>query len=220
MEGVDYVVDYNVGTVQIINPALVASDAPIQVNVENNIGFNQQRRRYIGFDVLHEFSEKLAVGGNLINLNERSLTQKAQFGAEPVNNTILGAYLTYRSEVPKLTKWVNKLPNIDTDVPSYVSVRSEVAHLIPGTPSGIDLEGAATSYIDDFEGAQIPIDIKSPKQWFTSSTPLGQTGDLDFTNGNVASGLPPELRFGAERSKLSWYSIDSSFMGPACDPPT
>ncbi len=126
---------------------------------------------------LHVFNEKLAVGGNIINLNERPLTQKAQFGSEPVNNTIFGAYLTYRTEVPKLTKWVNKLPNIDTDVPSYVSVRSELAYLIPGTPRGIDLEGAATSYIDDFEGSQIPLDIRSPRQWYMASTPQGQTGD-------------------------------------------
>lgn len=219
IEGVDYVVDYNIGNVQIINPTLLASDAPIQVDVENNIGFNQQRRRYMGVDVLHVFNDKLAVGGNIINLNERPLTQKAQFGAEPVNNTIIGAYMTYRTEVPKLTKWANALPNIDTDVPSYVSVRSELAYLIPGTPSGIDLEGSATSYIDDFEGAQIPLDMKSPKQWFTSSVPLGQSGDLDFTDGNVAAGLPPDLRYGAKRSKLSWYNIDQIFYGSSLRPP-
>ena len=219
VEGVDYVVDYNIGNVQIINPTLIASDAPIQVDVENNIGFNQQRRRYMGVDVLHVFNDKLAVGGNIINLNEKPLTQKAQFGSEPVNNTILGAYVTYRTEVPKLTKWANALPNIDTDVPSYVSVRSELAYLAPGTPKGIDLEGAATSYIDDFEGAQIPLDIKSPKQWFTASTPLGQQGDLDFTNGNVAAGLPPELSVGAKRSKLSWYNIDQIFYGSSLRPP-
>lgn len=218
LEGVDYVVDYNIGNVQIINPALISSNAPIQVSVENNIGFNQQRRRYMGIDVLHVFSDKLAIGGNLINLNEKPLTQKAQFGSEPVNNTIFGAYLTYKTEIPKLTKWVNNLPNIDTDANSYVSVRSEVAHLLPGTPSGIDLEGAATSYIDDFEGSQIPLDVKAPKQWFIASTPQGQTGALDFTNGNIASGLPEELRIGAKRSRLAWYNIDRLFYGSTLKP--
>ncbi|VAW12910.1 FIG00648977: hypothetical protein, partial [hydrothermal vent metagenome] len=218
VEGVDYVVDYNIGNVQIINPTLISSNAPIQVNVENNIGFNQQRRRYMGVDVFHVFNEKLAVGGNIINLNEKPLTQKAQFGSEPVNNTIFGAYLTYKTEVPKFTKWINKLPNIDTDAPSFFSIRSEVAYLLPGTPSGIDLEGAATSYIDDFEGAQIPLDIKSPKQWFTASTPQGQIGDLDFNNGNLAPGLPNELRTGAKRSRLSWYNIDPIFYGTSLRP--
>ena len=168
--------------------------------------------------MLHVFSDKLAVGGNIINLNEKPLTQKAQFGAEPVNNTIIGAYVTYRTEVPKLTKWVNALPNINTDAPSFISVRSELAYLLPGTPKGIDLEGAATSYIDDFEGAQIPLDIKSPKQWYMASTPLGQSGELDFTNGNVAAGLPTELAIGAKRSKLSWYNIDQIFYGSSLRP--
>ena len=63
IEGVDYVVDYNIGNVQIINPTLVESNAPIQVSVENNIGFNQQRKRYMGVDVLHVFNDQLAVGG-------------------------------------------------------------------------------------------------------------------------------------------------------------
>ncbi|MCD6544644.1 MAG: cell surface protein SprA, partial [Flavobacteriaceae bacterium] len=218
IEGVDYVVDYNIGNVQIINPTLVESNAPIQVSVENNIGFNQQRKRYMGVDVLHIFNNDLAVGGNIINLNEKPLTQKAQYGSEPVNNTIFGAYLTYNKEVPLFTKWVNKLPNIDTDAPSSISIRAEVAHLLPGTPSGIDLDGAATSYIDDFEGAQIPLDVKSPKQWFLASTPQGQIGDLDFNNGNLAPGLPNELRSGAKRSKLSWYNIDRLFYGSQLRP--
>ncbi len=218
LEGVDYVVDYNIGNVQIINPTLLASNAPINVSVENNIGFNQQTRRYMGIDVLHVFNDNLAVGANVINFNERPITQKAQYGSEPVNNTIFGAYMTYKKEVPKLTKLVNHLPNIDTDVASFVSVRSEVAYLMPGTPSGIDQDGAATSYIDDFEGSQIPLDIKAPKQWYLASTPQGQTGDLDFTNGNLAAGLPSELRFGSERSKLAWYNIDRLFYGSSLKP--
>ena len=218
IEGVDYVVDYNIGNVQIINPALLESDIPVQVSVENNIGFNQQRRRYMGVDILHVFSEKLAVGGTIINLNEKPLTQKAQYGSEPVNNTILGGYLNYRTEVPKLTKWVNKLPNIDTDAQSYFSLRSEIAYLKPGSPSGINQDGDATSYIDDFEAAQIPLDMKAPKQWFMASTPRGQDGDLDFTNGNLAQGLPEELRSGAERSRLAWYNIDQIFYGSTLRP--
>ncbi len=218
VEGVDYVVDYNIGNVQIINPALLSSNAPIQVSVENNIGFTQQRTTYMGVDVNHVFNEKLAIGGSIINLNEKPLTQKAQYGSEPVNNTIIGARLNYTSEVPLLTKLVNKLPNIDTDVKSNVSVRAEVAKLLPGSPKGIDLEGSSTSYIDDFEGSQIPIDIKSPKQWYLASTPQGQSGDLDFNNGNIASGLPEELRSGAKRSKLAWYTIDQIFYGTSLKP--
>ena len=62
------------------------------------------------------------------------------------------------------------------------------------------------------------LDIKSPKQWYMASTPLGQSGELDFTNGNVAAGLPAELAIGAKRSKLSWYNIDQIFYGSSLRP--
>ena len=231
-EGVDYVVDYQIGTVQIINPNLIASNAPIDVSVENNNGFNQQQRTFMGVDVQHIFSDKFAIGGTVVNLNERPFTQKSQFGAEPVNNTIIGFNLNYNTEVPKFTKWVNKLPNIDTDVPSNFSVRAEAAYLLPGSPKGVNLNGEAASYVDDFEGSQIPLDISSPRQWFLASVPKKQTGDLDFSNGNIAPGLnaqliPPvldpgvnndNLKLGAERSKLAWYTIDRLFYGSTLKP--
>ena len=228
LEGSDYVVDYQSGTVQIINPNLVASNAPINVSVENNNGFNQQRRSFMGVDVQHIFNDEIAIGGTIVNLNERPFTQKPQFGAEPVNNTIVGFNLSYNTEVPKFTKWVNKLPNIDTDATSNFSLRAEAAYLLPGSPRGINLSGEAASYVDDFEGSQIPLDISSPRQWFLASVPQKQApgSDLDFTNENVAPGLNPgvpganndNLKLGAERSKLAWYTIDRLFYGTSLKP--
>ena len=214
LEGVDYVVDYQIGSVQIINPNLISSNAPINVSVENNNGFNQQRRSFMGIDVQHIFSENFAIGGTILNLNERPFTQKYQFGSEPVNNTIVGFNLNYQTEVPKFTKWVNNLPNIDTDVESNFSIRAEAAYLMPGSPKGIDLNGEAASYIDDFEGSQIPLDISSPRQWFLASTPQNQLlPDLQFT-GDPAD----PLAFGKKRSKLSWYTIDRLFYGNSLKP--
>ena len=217
-EGIDYVVDYQIGTVQIIDPNLISSNAPISVSVENNNGFNQQNRTFMGVDVQHIFSDNFAVGGTIVNLNERPFTQKPQFGAEPVNNTIIGFNLNYNTEVPKFTKWVNKLPNIDTDAPSNFSIRAEAAYLLPGSPKGIELNGEAASYVDDFEGSQIPLDISSPRQWFLASVPQGQTGDLDFSNGEIFDNVDPNIKFGAERSKLAWYTIDRLFYGTQLKP--
>jgi len=42
VEGVDYTVNYQIGTVQILDPSLEASNTPIQVSVENNAVFGQQ----------------------------------------------------------------------------------------------------------------------------------------------------------------------------------
>ncbi|NQV77529.1 MAG: cell surface protein SprA, partial [Lutibacter sp.] len=127
VEGVDYVVDYQMGRVQIVNPSLEASNAPIQVSVENNAAFNLQTKRFLGIDIEHKFSDNFIAGVTVLNLNERPITQKALFGQEPINNTIFGLNASYGAEVPKLTKWVNKLPNIDTDVASNFSIRGDFA---------------------------------------------------------------------------------------------
>ncbi len=223
VEGVDYVVDYQIGNVQIINPNLVASNAPINVSVENNNGFSQQQRRFMGIDVQHVFSENFAIGGTLLSLREKSFG-KMQFGSESVNNTIFGINLNYQTEVPKFTKWVNKLPNIDTDVISNFSIRAEAAYLLPGAAKNRNggVIGEVASYIDDFEGAQIPLDISSPRQWFLASVPEGHKQDnahpLNFRDGSIPNTLNSLLVSGAERSKLSWYTIDRLFYGNSLKP--
>ena len=200
-EGLDYTVDYSRGRVIILDQALKASNIPIQVSTENNTLFGQQTKRFTGLNVEHQFNENFLIGGTLINLNERPLTQKANYSYEPINNTIFGLNANYSTEVPFLTRLVNKLPNIDTDVVSNVSVRGEFAYLLPGQPKSSAFNGKATSYIDDFEGAQTSIDISSPIQWSLSSAPVGFGGE--FMNGDLSSGY--------RRAKLAWYSIDPIF---------
>ena len=207
VEGVDYVVDYPLGRVQIIDPGLQASGTPISVSTENNAVFNQQRKTFMGVDIEHVFSEKLVVGATILNVNERPLTPKVNFGAEPINNTMLGFNFDYSTEVPYFTKLANKLPFVDTDVPSNLSVRGDMAYLLPGTPSGIDVAGAATSYIDDFEASQIPISLLSALDWYEASTPNNDNG-IDRFNG-TSSGL----QYNYKRGKLAWYSIDQIFYG-------
>jgi cell surface protein SprA len=48
VEGVDYVVDYQLGRVQIIDPGLQSSGSPINISTENNAVFNQQRKTFMG----------------------------------------------------------------------------------------------------------------------------------------------------------------------------
>ncbi|WP_233098700.1 cell surface protein SprA [Aureibaculum flavum] len=216
LEGVDYVVDYISGSVQIINPNLTASNAPINVSVENNNGFNQQQRSYLGVDIQHVFSENFAIGGTLINMSERPYG-KMQFGQESVNNTLAGFNLSYQTEVPQFTKWVNKLPNIDTDVTSNFSIRADAAYLMPGTATNKNggIEGENASYIDDFEASQIPLDISSYRQWFLASVPQNQnTPDLQFYNDADTD----QLKYGKKRSQLSWYTIDRLFYGNSLKP--
>ena len=208
-EGIDYTVNYQAGTVQILDPSLEASNTPINISVENNAVFGQQTRRFTGINVEHQVNKNFILGATLLNLNERPLTQKSNFGVEPVNNTVFGLNGNFSTEIPFLTRLVNKLPNIDTDVPSNLSVRGEVAWLKPNSPKNADFQGETTTYLDDFEGAQALIDIRSSLGWSLASTPL------EFAPGGVLSGSSPEdpdnLLNGYGRAKMAWYTIDPIF---------
>ena len=171
VEGVDYTVNYQLGTVQILDAGLQASNIPINVSVENNALFGQQTKRFSGINLEHQFSDDFIVSGTLLNLHERPLTQKANFGTEPINNTMVGFDGNFSKEIPLLTRLINKLPNIETDVPSNFSLRGEFAYLLPGAPKGNNFNGEATSYIDDFEGTQNVIDLLAPQSWSISSRP-------------------------------------------------
>ncbi len=201
VEGVDYTVNYQLGRVQILDSSLLNSNTPISVSTENNTLFGQQTKRFTGLNVEHIFNEKFQMGATFLNLNERPLTQKSSFSSEPINNSIFGVNANYATEVPFLTRLVNKLPNIDTDVESVFSLRGEFAYLMPGAPKVSNLNGKTTAYVDDFEAAQTNFDISSPLTWFLSSSPIGFGGEQG--NGSLASNY--------RRAKLSWYNIDPIF---------
>ena len=205
-EGVDYTVNYQLGTVQILDPALQSSGTPINVSVENNATFGQQTKRFTGFNVEHQFNENFLLGGTFLNLNERPVTQKANYGTEPINNTIFGFNGNFATEVPFLTRLINKFPNIETEIPSNLSVRGEVAYLVPGAPKGTDFKGEVTSYVDDFEGTQNIIDLMSTQAWSLSSRPKN-LGLLYNDGGEDANGI----QNGYDRALLNWYSIDPIF---------
>jgi len=207
VEGVDYTVDYQLGRVQILDEALKASGTPIDISVENNSVFGQQSKRFAGINVEHKFNDNFQIGGTFLNLREKPLTQKANLGYEPINNTIVGFNGNYSTEVPFLTRLVNKLPNIDTDVPSNLSVRGEFAYLLPGSPKQTQQNGEATTYIDDFEASQSAIDLKAPLSWKLASIPRGKGLDNSLSVP-VQSGILDE---GFRRAKLAWYGVDPIF---------
>jgi cell surface protein SprA len=200
-EGIDYSVNYQSGRVQILDPSLQASGVPIQVSVENNSVFGQQTRRFMGVNVEHKFSDKFQLGATWLKLTERPFTQKTNYGQESVNNSIFGINGNFSTEVPLLTRLANKLPNVDTDVPSNLSLRGEVAFLKPGTSKNDQFQGQATVYVDDFEGSQSSIDMKSPFAWSLSSVPIDFGGEFG----------EDKLEYGYKRAKLSWYNIDPIF---------
>ena len=202
-ENVDYTVDYALGRVKIINEGLLQSGAPIKISLESNSLFNIQTKSLIGSHLDYRFNKDFTLGGTILNLTERPLTQKVNIGDEPVNNTMVGMNANYRTETPWLTRLVDKIPFIQTKEASNVTMSGEWAALIPGYNKAIGAGG--TSYIDDFEGTQSAIDLKQPSAWSISSIP----NDLTLF---PESNLSDRLEQGFNRARLCWYTIDPLFI--------
>ncbi|MBI2259453.1 MAG: cell surface protein SprA [Flavobacteriia bacterium] len=201
-EGTDFTVDYNLGRVKILNSALLESNTPIKISIESNSVFGFQAKSLLGTHLNYRFSENFNVGATWMRMMERPITQKVDIGSEPFKNNVLGLDFSINKEVPFLTKLVDYIPLISTRAKSTISFKGEVAHLIPGVPKAISKDGI--SYVDDFEGSQSSIDLKTTTSWKLASVPQGQP-DL-FPEGNFKT-----LSNGYRRSKISWYLIDLLF---------
>ncbi len=203
-ENVDYTVDYNMGSVRIINPALIESQTPIQVSLESNQFFGFQTKTLVGTHLDYRLSNNFNIGATVLHLTERPYTQKVNFGEEPISNTIWGLNTSYKTQSQFITKAIDRIPFIDTKTPSTLSFFGEFAQLVPGHSKAISSAGNA--YIDDFEASEIPLDLKSFNAWTLASVPQGQ--DQLFPearyNNNLVSGF--------NRARLSWYVIDPLFL--------
>ncbi len=201
-ENVDYTVDYTLGRVKILNQAILESGQPVRISLESNSLFNIQTKTLMGTHLNYKFSDDFFLGGTILNLTERPLTKKVNFGDEPISNTIWGLNGSYRTESPFLTSLIDKIPLIETKERSNIQIDGEFAHLIPGSSKAIGKNGIA--YLDDFEGSETAIDMKSFPAWVLASTPQGQEKFPEASETN-------NLAYGFKRGKLAWYVIDDIF---------
>jgi cell surface protein SprA len=203
-ENVDYTVDYNLGSVKIINSAIIESETPVQVSLESNQFFGLQTKTLLGTHLNYRFSDRFNLGGTVLRLAERPYTQKVTYGDDPISNTIYGFDASYRADSRFLTNAIDWLPLIETNAPSSINFFGEFAHLIPGHSRAITTEGAV--YIDDFEASEISLDLRAFNAWSLASVPQGQ--DNLFPEARLNN----DLRSGFNRAKLAWYVIDPLFL--------
>ena len=215
LEGVDYDINYDLGTIKIINTAIINAGLPVQVNYENNAGYGLQTRNYTGlrfdYNAKNTLKEQLSFGGTLVRLGERPFFNKTNIGEDPIRNTMYGLDVNYRKDVPRLTKLLDKLPFYHSTAPSAINVFAEGAYLQPGHAPQIGKGSKGTSYIDDFESSKSGIDLRFPQNiWTLASTPLGATDPSGTTVLFPEAALNDNLDYGKNRAKIAWYQIEQT----------
>ena len=211
-ENIDYTVNYDLGTIKIINQAITNAGLPVQVNFENNASFGLQQRNYMALrlDYLAKNTarKQLSFGATMVRLGERPFFTKVDYGEDPIRNTMYGVDMNYRKDIPRLTKFLNKLPFYKSTAPSTLNAYIEAAYLQPGHAPQIGKGNAGTIYIDNFEGSKSDIDLRFPAiSWALASTPLGatdRTGNILFPEASLNN----DLDYGKNRAKISWYQIE------------
>ena len=197
-EGTDYSVDYSGGEVTILNQSIIDAGTQVNVSLESNTDYAQQRKTMFGMNWEYDFSKNFQLSGTIQHLSEQALTNKVNMGSEPLNNTLWGININWKKESQWLTNMLDKLPFLHLTQPSQISFTGEFAQLIAGQSSGTQDNA---SYIDDFEEAKNTIDVSTPTSWILSSVPSMFPESSDKST----------LRSGFNRSLMAWYYIDPLF---------
>ncbi len=197
-EGTDYTVDYYAGEITIINQSIIDAGTTINASVESQSDYAQMRKTMIGLNWAYDFSKNFQLSGTFQHLSEQALTTKVTMGSEPLNNTLWGLNVNWKTEAQWLTNALNAIPFLHVTEPSQISFQGEFAQLIAGQSHGTQDNA---SYIDDFENTKSTIDVSTPSSWVLSSVPSMFPESSDKTT----------LKSGYNRSLLAWYNIDPLF---------
>ncbi len=198
-ENIDYEINYDLGTLKVINQSIINSGVAVNVQFENQAANGLQQKSFMGLRLDYLANKKLTLGSTIARLSERPYFIKQSYGEDPIRNTMYGIDADYRSDVPRLTKLLDKLPFYNTKEMSTITAYGEAAILDPGHAKQIGKGADAPIYIDDFEGTRSAIDLRFPLiNWNLASVP--QMFPESSLNNDLASGY--------NRAKMAWYNIE------------
>ncbi len=223
IEDSDYEVDYSFGSLNILNDKFLAPGQEIEVEFENNQFSIIGQKNFTGVRAEYTVNEDIKIGSTFFKLKEQPLSDKIRIGNEPINNTVLGLDAKAQFDTPWLTRFIDRIPLLQTKTPSNFTFTGEFAQVRPGVAQTNAVQEAIDSgdlfsdeenglvFIDDFEGAEYSISFLNPTRWNLAAAPAAVPGYddsyfLDPTNSAPQSITDKKARTDL-RSQFSWYSI-------------
>ncbi|MEE9466000.1 MAG: cell surface protein SprA, partial [Candidatus Neomarinimicrobiota bacterium] len=165
----DYTIDYFSGTLIIQDMSKYGADPDIKIDYETNDLFSFDKRVMLGTRAEMDLGENSFLGVTGLYYNQSIVDERVDVGSEPVQNMLWDVNGRIATEVPLLTRLTDRLPLIETNVPSRFRVEGEIAQVLPNpNPLG-------QAFVDDFESAKR---TTSPslqyRAWRFAAPPVGK----------------------------------------------
>lgn len=224
-EGTDYQVDYQGGTVTVINEQYLSDGRDLRIEFEQNAAFQAQKKTLLGARADYAWSDRMALGATVMRMSERAVVDKFRIGEEPIANTIWGVDGSIDLEPDWLTRAVDALPLVQTRARSTLALAGEFAQFRPGHTQTNAFERTrrslqdedrdfyrdevdGISYIDDFEGFENTLSLKSQLPgWKVSAPPATYRPP---TAPDAASATDAERS--RWRGTLGWYQLNRNII--------
>jgi cell surface protein SprA len=203
----DYRVEYYTGQVEILAPRALLPNANVEVEYEQADAFNLAIKSMAGIRIdldtkplLRSRDVKADIGATIMLYDQNNQNARLRLGEEPIRNTMVGidGQITYNADW--LTKALDLLPFFDTKAASSLSLRGEIAWMLP-TPnsrrSTIQSDnGLPSVFVDDFEASQRVYSLgMQPTQWRYASAPVSSQTEQAEDLQNF-------------RARTVWFSFD------------
>ncbi len=164
--GTDYSIDYNFGSITLLTPRANDPNAVVNVDFEYAPFLSLQKKTLLGVRAEYEWSENFKFGGTVLYKSDKAQDRKPRVGQETAEMLVMDFDTRFRITPSFLTKAVDALPLVTTEVPSAINFSAEVAQSRPNP----NVDNAA--YIDDFESAVEQLSLGMTRtNWTKSSLP-------------------------------------------------
>ncbi|HEY2807097.1 MAG TPA: cell surface protein SprA [Gemmatimonadales bacterium] len=192
---IDYTINYEVGQLTFLNPdSLFPQPTQVSVQFEENQAFGIAPTSIYGFQARYDLGDHGSISGLALYQAQRTTFTRPPLGFEPASNLVAGMTGNFRFEPAHLTRVLNSLPFVHTEVPSLVTLDAEIATSRP-SPNQVGV-----AYVETFEeeaGLVIPL---GENQWEYGSQPSNP-------RGTSAAGINPAGFADTDAVALTWQNL-------------
>ncbi len=172
---IDYIVDYDLGVITLLNTEAMNSMDKITVEYEEIPLFSLENKTLIATqaELGNKDNDRFYLNGLLAFQSEKVKEERPKIGGENRSIFLAGVESGYKLEMPFLTKLVDKLPLINTDHMSKLNLASTFNLSIPHIYGSQKQPNKSEAYVEDMESSLESMGLGiSRKLWVQASKPF------------------------------------------------